>query len=410
MADTGFLEPTKTTEDASDTRQGTGPRTADEVLDRVRKAVPVLRERAAEIERERQLPDDVVQLLKDAGAFRMTMPRSWGGPELTSVQQTEVIETLATGDTSAAWCAMIGSDTGLYSGYLEDSVARSMFADLDTVCAGFIAPAGRAERVPGGYRVNGRWPFGSGITHSDWVAAGCLVQDGGTVEQDPEAEGPHWRIVLLPTKDVQILDTWYTTGLAGSGSRDYEITDRFVPEEHTFHLLVPRREGPLHAMPDAHIRNIAGVPLGVARAALDHVRALAVGRIDRATGELWSKGYRVQTVVARAEMALGAARSAVYTSLERQWERLEAGETLTADERSATVLARYHAFHTARSVVSDLYDLLGGSAIYQRRSPLDRWMRDLNTICQHAATGDQNLQAAGDFLLNGNPPSKLMHW
>lgn len=388
---------------------GTDSLDAEGILERARKAVPELLERGPEIERARQLPPDLAQLLKETGAIRMNHPRALGGPELNSMQQTEVIETLATGDASVAWCAMIGSDTGIYASYLEESVARELFADPDTITAGFIHPAGRAERVPGGYRVTGRWPFGSGIDNSTWLAAGCLVTVDGEVQPDPEGEGPHWRIVLTPTANAEIHDTWHTTGLAGSGSRDYSLTDVFVPEEHTFDIMAPRRDGGLGAA-DAHLRNISGVPLGVARAALTYVRELAGQRVDRATNTPWSGLPRVQTTVAECEMHLAAARSAVYASLEQQWRRLEAGAVLTAEERSATALARYHAFHTARSIVQRLYDLVGGGAIYRDRTPLDRWLRDLNTICQHGATGHQNLQAAGEFLLTGKAPDKLMHW
>lgn len=376
--------------------------TVEEILDRAREAAGKLRERSDDIEKARHLPPDVVELLREAGVFRTGMPKSWGGPGLNSIEQTQVIEILATGDASAAWCAMIGMDTGIYAGYLEESVAREMFPNLDIVTAGLILPLGRADRVPGGYRVNGAWKFGSGITHSEWVVAGCFVYQDGEPEPNPRSGGPrHWRIMIARPEEFEIIDTWHTTGLAGSGSRDYRATDLFVPEERSFTFAESRVSGPF-SPPDAILRNMPGVPLGVARAALDYVRAIAVERVDRTTEQPWSENYRIQMTIAEAEMDLAAVRDAVYGSLQRLWDRLEAGEEPTAEERVHAVLARTNAFRVARSIVSRLYDMVATTAIY-RPSPLDRWLRDTTTMCQHVIAQDQVLQSAGAFLLGGTP-------
>lgn len=382
--------------------------TARDILDRARDLAPVLRERAADIEQARRLPADVVELLRAAGVFRMAVPPSWGGPGMTSAQQTEVVEVLATGDASAAWCAMIGTDSGIYAGFLDDAVARRLYPRLDMITAGWIHPQGRAERVPGGYLVSGEWRFGSGSTHCDRLAAGCAVYRDGEPEPGPDGGPVHWRVALARPEQFELVDTWHTTGLAGSGSGDYRVTDLFVPEEHTFSFTEPRRDGPLHAAPDATVRKMPGVPLGVARAAIDHVRALAVTRVDRATGVRWSADPDVRAAVGAAEMELAAARHAVYATLDRQWARLAAGERLTPDERAATALARHHAFRTARSIVNRLYDLVGGAAVYRRTSPLDRWLRDLNTMCQHAVAQHAVVRAAGELLLGGTPANPFL--
>src|SRR3954471_14504401 len=137
------------------------PQTAAEILARAKALAPVLRERSAEIEQARRLPADVGEMLRSAGVFRMCFGREWGGPELTSMEQTEVVEALAYGDASAAWCGAIGANTGLLSNFLQPAVVREMFPSLDTITAGVLAPAGRAEKVPGGFRLSGRWSFGS---------------------------------------------------------------------------------------------------------------------------------------------------------------------------------------------------------------------------------------------------------
>jgi alkylation response protein AidB-like acyl-CoA dehydrogenase len=377
------------------------PSTAADILARARTAAERLRERSVEIEEARCLPPDVVELLRETGVFRMALPKALGGPELDPMEQTEVIEVLAAGDASAGWCAMIGMDTPLYAGFLAEDVAREMFTGPDMITAGLILPVGRAERVPGGFRVTGRWPFGSGITHADWVVAGCFVYSDGEPEPGPGGGPMHWRIMMVPRDDVEVLDTWHTTGLAGSGSRDYRMDDRFVPEERSFSFTEPRRTGP-HAMADAILRNMPGVPLGVARAALDFVRDLAAERVDRTSQTPWPETYRVQMAIAEAEMELGAARDAVYGSLRRQWDLVRAGLEQTPDQRVQTVLARVNSFRVARRVVSRLYDLIATTAIY-RPSPMDRWLRDVNTMCQHVIAQDQVIQSAGAHLLGGTP-------
>ncbi|WP_225729353.1 MULTISPECIES: acyl-CoA dehydrogenase family protein [unclassified Nocardia] len=368
---------------------------AAEILARAQAVAPRLRERSAEIERLRRLPDDIVEMLRDTGVFRMGFARRWGGPELTSVEQTEVIEAIAYGDTSAGWCAMIGSDTGLYASFLAEHVVREMFSSLDMVTAGLLFPVGRAEIVSGGYRLTGRWQFGSGITHADWVVSGAFLYRDGRPEPGPEGIAHASRLLMVPREQVEVLDTWHTTGLAGSGSCDYTITDVFVPEGRTLLLNAAHAPGPL-AQPEVHMRNMPGVALGAARAALDYVRSESASRAD---------DYRLQVTVAECEADLLAARCAVYGSLRRQWEVLAAGGTLdelTPEERAALPLARLFAFRTARSIVARLYDLRQTASIY-RPSPLDRWLRDTTTMCQHVVAQDRILQSAGAYLLGGTP-------
>ncbi|MFD3496973.1 acyl-CoA dehydrogenase family protein [Streptomyces sp. NPDC058676] len=381
------------------------PKTADAIIARAREIQPVLRENAARIEENRRLPEDIVELLRSAGVFRATMPKAWGGPELTSVEQIRLLETIAQGDVSAAWCSMIGMDSGIYSGFLDQETARKLYSSLDTAQSGWIYPQGRAERVDGGYRVSGQWRFGSGTTHCDMLAAGCTVYENGSPVIDDATGRGLWRVVLATPDQFEHLDTWYTTGLAGSGSIDYQVDDLFVPAEHSFSFAEPVRSGPLHDAPDAILRKMSGIPLGLARAALDHVREMAGHRADRETGLAWSQDHRVQMAVAELEMELTAARTAVYASVERQWTALETGTELSADERVQTALARYHAFRTARRIVHRLYDLVGGSSVYRRKSPMDRWLRDVNTMCQHAVAQDSILQLTGNVLLGGRSTS-----
>jgi alkylation response protein AidB-like acyl-CoA dehydrogenase len=379
--------------------------TAAEILARAKALAPELRERAAEFERDRRLPDDIVAKLRATGVYRMGFSRAWGGPELSSLQQLEVIEALSYGDASAGWCAEIGSHTGLFAPYLDAATARDMFPDLDVITCGALFPVGRAERVPGGYRLTGRWSFGSGVTNCDWLISGAFIYRDGQPEPSPDGKDPHdSRLFMVRSSDVSVIDNWHTTGMRGTGSCDYTITDVFVPEEHSLVFsTVLDHNGP-HTQPDTFMRYMPGVPLGVARAALDHVREVAATR-RYPNGDAWADNRRVQTIIAECEAEYIAARQGVRGTLLRLEEVLGDDGTLddlSPDERAALPLSRWHAFHAARRIVARLYDLLQTTSIH-RASPLDRWLRDTTTMCQHVFAQERILQSGGAHLLGGTP-------
>jgi alkylation response protein AidB-like acyl-CoA dehydrogenase len=155
------------------------------------------------------------------------------------------------------------------------------------------------------------------------------------------------------------------------------------------------------------MRYMPGVPLGVARAALDHVRAIATTRVHPTMGA-WADNYRVQITLAECEADYVATRGGVITALQRLSTVLSSGtlDDLTRDERAALPLSRLHAFRTARSIVTRLYDLLGTGSIH-RASPMDRWLRDVTTMCQHIFAQERILQSAGAHLLGSTPDFRL---
>lgn len=374
--------------------------TAADIRARVRVLADEIRTRnlAAEFDEPRQMPVDVVDRLRHAGVFRMNMPVDWGGPEMSSPEQVEIIETLSRADGSVGWCAFIWCDSGLYSGYLEQSVAKALYPRLDMAQSGWIYPAGRADRVAGGYRVSGRWIFGSGCDHCDLLAGGCTVFDDG--EPVLGAKGtPEWRVMLAPRSSFRIEDTWHTTGLRGTGSNDYLADDLFVPDAHSFSFFeAPYRDGPLWRRPDTLLRKMSGVPLGIARDSLDRALEILEGKVDRVSKVPAREMRDVQLAVAKAEAKLGAARAYVYSTLEAQWRKLEQDEPLTEAERAATFLSRQFAFQTAREVVHIVYDTIGGAAIYAT-APFDRHLRDINTACQHIVAQEKTLASVGSLLL-----------
>jgi alkylation response protein AidB-like acyl-CoA dehydrogenase len=387
---------------------------AESILSAAIALAPVIQACREEIERERRLPLSLVDALKKAGVFRMTMPRAWGGAELDPLSQLRIIEALSVADASVGWCVMIGCDSGYFSGFLDQQVAREMYPDLDAVTGSALTLTGRAERVTGGYRVSGRWPFSSGCQHSTWLVGGCLVYDGAQPRLRPNGV-PETRQCYLPAEAVSILDTWYTTGLRGSGSHDFTVNDCFVPEERTFSYqeLKFYRSGTLYRFPMNILFKAGGVPLGVARAALDALieaghrpsRLMAVGGKAATPRTLRDEEF-VQDAVGRAAATLGAARAYLFSTIGDIWETLEAGREVSLRQRVDFQLVHTQVFAMCTEAVELIYKARGGSAVYTG-NVLDRCLRDIVTMNQHVVNS-LRVYATGGRLLLGLPAEELL--
>lgn len=383
------------------------PMTSAEIHGAVTALLPEIRERATEVANLRRLPSDLVASLKRAGAFRIPMPMSWGGPEMTPPDQLRLIEMLATADPATAWCVMIGSDSGYYSSFLDDAAARELWPDLDMVTAGWLMPAGQARMVDGGYTVTGRWSFGSGCTHADVMAAGCLVLDGDG-QMQMNAEGlPVTRVMVAPAEKWTIHDTWHTTGLAGTGSNDYSCTDLFVPTRHTFSVAGPiKRDRPLYRLPGSFFVNVHGVPLGLARRAIDEAIAIAKTKVLMPQFVTMCDVPRVREAIANAEIQVRSARAYAYDTIERLWAALVAGHPIDDQLRADLSLSRVHAVRMAKGVALDMVQLVGTQAIYSS-SVLDRLARDAITMSQHIVAGPLVTEMAGGLTMGIAPTGPL---
>jgi len=368
------------------------------LLEAVRRLDPQIRAAAAEIEAERRLPGHLVRAMQDAGVFRMTMPRAWGGPELDPLTQIRVVEELSAADGSTGWCAMIGSDGGYFSAFLEDAVGRELYSDLDAVTAGSVRPSGRAAAVDGGYRVSGRWAFASGCQHAAWVVTNCVVCDGDTPRQAPSGR-PETRMCFLPARACEVIDTWTTTGLRGTGSHDYAVRDLFVPEERTFDLFASpiRRAEPLYALRWMFLLNATGVPLGIARGAIAALVALAEHKSTMAGTGLRAEPL-VQAAVARADVLVGAARGYVVDAVGDLWATLQSGGQPSAVQRARCRLGIAQAASACVEAVDLMYQAAGATALYAPH-PLDRALRDIHTLNQHVMYSPKTFQTAGSVLL-----------
>jgi indole-3-acetate monooxygenase len=386
---------------------GEGTDEAQRTLAAARAMTEQIRATAGDIEEGRRLPPDIVRSMREAGIFRMTMPRAWGGAELDPMAQIRVIEALAEADGSVGWCAMINSDSGYFSAFIDQNIAREMYADLDAATCSSLLFAGRAQPVDGGYRVSGRWPFASGCQHSTWFMGSCTVIDGDQPRLRPSGT-PELRWCLIPTAEGEILDTWYTTGLRGSGSNDFSVNDRFVPIERTcsFPDVPQRRPGALYALPLMFLYNASGVPLGIARGAISAFVELAsrkpmtLGNLIGQRTMLCDEAF-AQSALAQAEALVRSARSFVFETMEKMWDTLVRGDRPDLTQRALCRLAVANAYQACTKAVALLYKAHGGKSVYSA-GPLDRHFRDIHTINQHTIVSPKVYEKAGAVLMGLN--------
>ena len=370
------------------------PTEAQRLLDAARGLAPRLAARGAEIEAARRLPLDLVKELRSAGFFRMLLPRSHGGLELEYPATIDVLAQLAAGDGATGWTVMIGAESPQLLALLPRKVFDELYADgPDVIIAGAFAPQGRAAPVAGGYRVTGRWGFASGCQHADWLFGHCVVEDG--------AEPRTLRCALARASDWTIHDTWRTSGLRGTGSHDIEAAGLFVPAERTFQLFggAPTVPGALFqgALPQASL-HIAAVALGIGEGALADLVAFAATKKQRLYAKTsLPESPLFQYRLGHAHADLAAARALLRERAAELWAHARAGEVplvfgLAVIEAAAWIVER------AAGAVDACYTAAGGSALYES-SPLQRRLRDIHTLTQHASLQEGVFTNAGAALL-----------
>ncbi len=297
---------------------------------------------------------------------------------------------------------MICSDSGHYAARVDDEVARELYPSMDLLTAGLIQPAGQARRVDGGYRVSGRWSFGSGCLHADRIVGGCFVLDGEQPVVGPDGI-PEFLVAWLPRDEVTIHDTWHTTGLAGSGSNDYSAQDVFVPEGRHFHpFRVGARPEPLYRYHGFFFANLPAAAIGCAQRMVDDLVALMRTKVSMPTMVPMKDEYRAQAALAHAVAELSAARAYQDASLRAVWAALEAGGEPSAAERAALGLMGVHAIQTAHDVAETVCEVVGAQSIY-RTSPFERRRRDLATISAHVVGQRKTAVSAAQLLLGDEP-------
>jgi alkylation response protein AidB-like acyl-CoA dehydrogenase len=359
------------------------------------RAAALARECAASTERERALPRALVDELRASGLMRAGAPAALGALQAPPATILGAAERIARGDASAGWCVSIAATSSLLAAYLPERGAAEVLGDPRTIAAGVWAPRGRAVVVDGGVRVSGRWSFCSGVTHSQWLFAGCVL------EGQPGAE-PVLRVAAMPTAELEILDTWHTSGLRGTGSHDTVADDLFVPDHLVLSLLDPgpRVDAPLYRFPlfGFLALSIAAAALGNARGAIDELIELAAGKTTLGSSRVLAERAATRAAVGEAEGALRAARAFYYEAIEEAWAAAQREDPVEDSLRLGLRLAATHAVRTSAEVARAMYDLGGGTAIYED-SPLQRRFRDAHAATAHFQVNPATWELAGRLLL-----------
>ena len=365
-----------------------------DLVARARVAAERIAPQSSAIEEARRLPDDVVGALVDAGVFKLLVPRELGGAQTNVVTLLAVIEELSRADGSAGWCAMIGASSGLIAARLDDAIAREVFSPADARTGGVFAPTGMAVAVDGGVRVSGRWAFASGCEHTPWRMAGVLAAgaDGKPVPQS----------VLFKANETRVIDTWNVSGLRGTGSHDLEANDVFVPEARRFSLFgAAKHPGLIYRVPVFGVIGsaVAAVTLGIARAAIEAIVALAKTKTPLGAKRGIAHRELVQLSVAQAEAKVQAARAFLHQAARELEAEVEARGEASLRARALLRLAACHAATESAAAVDLAYQAGGATSIYAKH-PLQRHFRDVHVATQHIMVSPTTTILAGRILLD----------
>jgi 3-hydroxy-9,10-secoandrosta-1,3,5(10)-triene-9,17-dione monooxygenase len=383
----------------------------EEAMRRARDCVPLLKSRAQKCEDARVLLPENEKLLHETGLFRYHQPRRFGGMELPFVAVVDIVSELARGCPSTAWnVGNLGCHHWIL-GYYEPETQHEVWDENpDVLIASSIAlAAGRGKAVEGGYVVSGHWPFSSGVDNSDWnMLAVTVYGDDGKTPLD-------WRLCLVPKTDYRIIDTWYAMGMVGTGSKDIEVQEVFVPERRALELA--RCRGGLEH-PGARINNgdlfkvpivasaghpLSATALGAAEGAFESVVNSFKTRIGTYTGAKIADFQAVQIKLAEARVLIDCARH-----LMRQSAIVFQNGTPDLETKLRLRAQNAFAVRQSRQAVETLWSCYGANGIYTR-DPLQRYLRDLQAINQHFSFSFDVAGAAyGTLTLGGRYANPTM--
>ncbi|CAM5520743.1 acyl-CoA dehydrogenase family protein [Streptomyces aurantiogriseus] len=374
---------------------------------------PLLRDRAARGEADRVLPAEVVDALAEAGVFRLLTPRRYGGCETDLRTLTEVSEALGEGDGSAAWVGMIISVTNWLACLFPDKAQEEVFgADPEARVTGVAAPTGIGERVPGGWRVSGKWSYNSGAPYATWAAVGALLKDDSGAVADQA-------LVLIPASELAVEDTWHTAGMKATASNTLIARDVFVPEHRVLSVpaaaegVYPRasRDEALYASTFGPmlLLCLVGPLLGLGKAALSvAVDTAAEKPLSFTVHSRQADSVGVQIQLAEAALKLETARLHTYRAVDEVDQAARSGGPL---DHAARTHIRARAGFAAQQVLDAISTLLNvhGAAAFADAGPLQRIWRDANTAARHAGLVPAvGLEVYGKSLLGISERVSLM--
>ena len=355
-----------------------------------------------ESERDGTLTRSMVEAMQDAGLFRLKLPAELGGAEADPVTQIEVIEALSRLYPSAGWVLMTNATAiGNAGAFLSNAAIEQVFAGGRVPRAATVGGStSTIVPVEGGFLLNGRWPFCSGVPHSEWI---CL---GARLQREPD-KPPNVYTCFVPTGSVHIHDNWQVAGLKGSGSNDVSVEDLFVPaafawKQHPPLRGIRQRGGPIFllGLPGSVSSEHASFALGAGQRALELIKEDAQSR-QRGRGAaslLLANRTVFHRFIAESELRLRAVRLMAMEVHERAWQRVCDGLTpepaIEAEMRASAVMCT----DTALDVATQALRFAGGSALYLD-SRLQMVWRDVNAGAQHFAVSEVAYENLGQYML-----------
>jgi alkylation response protein AidB-like acyl-CoA dehydrogenase len=344
----------------------------DKLLRRARELLPAIAKRAADTEQLRQIPQQTIDDLKAAGLLRVANPRRYGGYDADMDLYFEVAMELGRACGSTAWCYSVWSSHNWMVGHWPEEAQEEYFANgLDVLSSSAFAPTGKLQAVDGGFLLSGRWDFSSGCDAGGWVVLGAIGPTGPCM-------------VLVPRSDYEIVDTWFVSGLRGTGSKDIAIDDVFVPA----HRVGPSMGAfsgsgayELHGRASYHLPPMTLLPftlcsplVGMAQGALDEFLA----RLQGKTGPgRTSDSVALQVRIAESSAEIDAARLLVKSTTREVLEQASRGD-LPDELRQATVRRNYgYVAKLCVQAVNRLFEASGGHALYDSHA-IQRFHRDVH--------------------------------
>jgi alkylation response protein AidB-like acyl-CoA dehydrogenase len=376
---------------------------ATDYLARAKALAPLLTELSPVIERDRRLPQKLVDAMIDAGLFRMLLPREFGGAESDPMSFVRVLEEVARHDASAAWCLGQTGVCATAAAYLPAASARAIWGERHGILAwGAAAAPVKAVAVEGGWRVTGSWAFASGGHHASWIGGHCIACDADGTPRKNAHGGTVARTLLFPASTVEWTDIWHVIGLNGTGSDKYAVSDLFVPDAFSLNredFAERRQGGPLYRFrtDQLYASGFACVALGIARGMLDAYVATANEKTPRGYKSTMRLNAMVQTEIGELEARLRAARHYILGTLESAWRSAQVGE-LSVEDRMSVRLAATHCIREARAIAGDAYNAVGTTAVFAA-NPYERRLRDVNAVSQQLQGRRSHYETVGKYLL-----------
>jgi len=355
----------------------------------------------------RNIAAPIVEQLRDGQLCRLALAKELAGAELPMDAALDVYETLAYADASVAWVAWNNSLPCYLGRFLSSEARAAVFEDPHWLYACSTRPTGRAEAIADGYRVSGRWGIVSGCELAAWILLLSVIEEDGEPRMI-EPDTPELRFVFLRRDDCEILDTWRTCGLRGTGSQDVVANDVRVPREFTLFVAEPSTlDGPLGRVPI--ICSMAAAygaqALGIAQSAVDTLTELA-GTKSPPEGPSLRERPSLLADIARQGAALEAARAYLHACAAQLWRTAVAGGPPAIDEITSLWGASIHAAVAAETAVDTMYAAGGISSLYTS-CPLERAHRDMHAMRRHIVGQALWLEDAGRVRLGAAPVHPL---